>query len=380
MNVCLRHVADHLSPLSRATFRTLDPGLMDAVIPSPVVAGVAGEEFRRFMMRWRDRLTHVTILIDDDDYEGILDCIPSLQCLVSLDIRSAAAELNLWMLEHLPSLVSVQATADKIVVPDCDLPNLQTMSLVAAFQLSVDFHASCLPRLRRLAVYAHTLNTHACDLPASLREVRVSAQQFPLVVFHNVFHLTGLRHLEITDSRLTYVPPEIAALRDLETLSLRGNFLTVFNSFGERDEFMLPIQSLDRLRELDLSDNVCVEVSNHVPNSLEVLDVRGSPGCQYTIEPTASLPNLRTLYCSALPTRAQLCDQLQNTMTVVYAPPSEKRTVYQAMLAMLHLRPVVSPFEHRKPLGTEIPTTLDGLQIFLEGDMSPDDIILYKDL
>eukprot|EP01113_Clastostelium_recurvatum_P017647 TRINITY_DN2079_c0_g1_i1.p1 TRINITY_DN2079_c0_g1~~TRINITY_DN2079_c0_g1_i1.p1 ORF type:complete len:486 (+),score=120.80 TRINITY_DN2079_c0_g1_i1:79-1458(+) len=86
-----------------------------------------------------------------------------------------------------------------------------------------------------------------------------------MVVLHKrIIKFPHLRKLNLTDNRITLIPPQIRILSELEELILRSNELA--NIAPE-------IQTLSRLRLLDLSNNALSALPSQLPGTLEVLDI-----------------------------------------------------------------------------------------------------------
>lgn len=380
----LRHVADHLSPLSRATFRTAAPYLMESVAPSPRVEAVACLELEQYLVQWRDRITHLSILIDQQDQIRIVHVLPALSKLVSLDIRTPCGDLSLWCLQYMPALESITVVANSIRLPECQYPNLKALRLVGVSSITMEFESDMFPVLDTLHLETHIIRHTRSNLSPSIQSLRLSAHVFPVSILSDVCLLPRIRHLSFEGCRLTYLPEAIGKLETLETLSLRGNFLTIYNDFGERDGYMLPIRDLHSLRSLDISDNVCMQLGSpsiDLPPSLEVLDVRSSTEAYYE-EPffnTSSLHGVETMYTSRLPSREDIQSSLQNLKTLVYAPPVAVRSPFQSMV---ELCTAAFPSLDRETgcCGVEIPSSIDGVHIYMDGPMHLTDVMTYSDL
>lgn len=382
----LRHVADYLTPPSRAMFRTVSPGLMQAVLPSPVVSGVASENLHHHILRWKEHITHLTILIDSEDSEGIIHTIPSLTKLEYLDIRSTIGDLNLWMIKYLKGLHTVHLVANRIIFPESYMPRLQTLRIVSGTSVVFSCKEGMLPALHTLEIWAHSLVTTACHLPESLEKAYFSVYTIPGVVMDSIARCKRLKHLGLEWCRLDRLPDSVGDMEQLLSLSLRGNYLTVYNQYGERDGYMLlPISNLKSLTHLDLSENVCLDLnpsSVMFPENLKILDVRGSSESYYNDHffKGADLHQLEILYTSHLPDKETMANSMQNLQTMVYAPSDPVMTPFQTMIQLFDLESSFPNDRLPRIMGREIPCLTDGLRLFLEGPMAPEDCATYKDL
>jgi hypothetical protein len=289
-------------------------------------------------------------------------------------------------LEYIPRIESVTVVANAIGIPASRYPSLRTLKLVAASSVSIEFLEGAFETLETLHIETHTLTQRMSEIPPSILSLRLSVHIFPVSVLPGICLLPKIRHLSFEGCRLTYLPEAIGQLQTLESLSLRGNFMTIYNDFGERDGCMLPIRDLHALRYLDISDNVCIELGSasiNLPDGLEVLDVRSAVPSYYN-EPfymNANLNSLKNLVTSRLPSRDEIQVSLQNLEELVYAPPATVRTAFQSMVALCTLA-FPEPGDHTSVSGVEIPSSIDGLRLLMNpnGHMHLTDVMTYSNL
>jgi hypothetical protein len=238
-----------------------------------------------------------------------------------------------------------------------------------------------------MSIEAHILKSTVMELPQTLTSLRFGVIMFPVHVLEPICTLTAIRHLSFEGCRLTYLPEPFGELTSLEKLSLRGNFLTMYNSYGERDGVMLPIRGLVNLQYLDLSGNTCLELGSpsiQLPDSLRVLDVRSSTETMYNDDTGfyqgAPLDHLETLYTTHLPTHQDIQTSMQNLQTIVYASPDRVVSPLE-MLTTTTLGPLPDAFpEPCQQAGIPIPCSLDGVSINLGAPMAIRDVMVYADL
>jgi Leucine-rich repeat (LRR) protein len=383
----LRHVADYLSPLSRATFRMLSPDLMESVAPSPHAVGVASHEFLAYLLRHKSVITHLTIYIESH-IDGFIHMLPALERLEVLDIRASLdTELYIWTLPYLSRLRQVCLLGTSVRFPDGVYPNLESLRIISGTVAQIDFPEGHMPRLDTLSIEAHVLKSTITDLPNTITRLRFGVTLFPIHVLESICTLTAIRHLSFEGCRLTYLPEPFGELETLESLSLRGNFLTMYNSYGERDGVMLPIRGLVNLQYLDLSGNTCLELGSpsiQLPDNLRVLDVRSLTETMYNDDTAfyegAPLDHLETLYTTHLPTRQDIQTSIQNLETIVYASPDRVVSPLE-MLTTTTLGPLPDAFpEPCQQSGIPIPCSLDGVSINLGAPMAIRDVMVYADL
>jgi hypothetical protein len=382
----LRHVADYLSPLSRATFRLLSPDLAECIAPSPHAVGVACHDFLAYLLRHKTVITHLTIYIDSH-IDGFIHMVPALERLEVLDIRTSLdTELYLWTLPYLGRLREVCLLGTSVRFPEGVYPNLESLRIVSGTVASLDLSQEHMPRLKTLSIEAHILKSTVMELPQTLTKVRFGVIMFPVFVLESICTLTRIRHLSFEGCRLTYLPEPFGELQSLESLSLRGNFLTMYNSYGERDGVMLPIRGLVNLQYLDLSGNTCLELGSpsiQLPDSLRVLDVRSLTETMYNDDTAfyqgAPLDNLETLYTTHLPTHQEIQSSMQHLETIVYASPDRVVSPLE-ILTTATLEPLPDAFPEPCHSGIPIPCCLDGVSIHLDAPMSIRDVMVYADL
>lgn len=384
--IFLRYVAEHLSPLSRTLFRTVHADLMDSVLPSNSIASIASPALHHHLLKWRHHIRELTILIESGDTEEIIHVIPSLEYLTVLDIRSTVGTLDLWMLQYLVNLETCHAVATVVKIPRCLFPKLKTLRIVSGSESCVYIDQRTMPSLESLVIRTHKLTTGYCDLPKGLEHVTVSAHLLPTPFIESLYGGVSIKHLSFEWCRMTYLPHEFGRLEQLESLSMRGNFLTIFNEYGERDGCMLPISRLQNLRYLDLSDNVCLEMQSpsiQLPENIETLDVRGMCDSYYH-EPFfdgGHLDGVQTLYTSKLPSKETIRNTFQNLRTIVYAPPEPMKNAFQTMIDLYRLDKSPRDMDTApRIMGVRIPVETDDLALYLDGAMNPDDCIRYKEL
>lgn len=381
----LRHVADHLDPLSRAAFRTLSPSLMESIAPSPTAMGVACPEFHQYLLRHKDIITNLTVLINDSKYEGIVHVIPSLQNLEMLDIRVTYGDIDLWPLTYVSNTIrKIHIVAHRIRFPTRESwPTLETLRLFASSVVTVDFREGQFPTMTTLHIQGHVFTSVVNEMPENIESLQMSVATFPMEFLRGICFLKYIRHLSFDGSRLTYLPEQFGELKTLESLSLRGNFLTIYNSYGERDGCMLPLSHLENLKYLDISDNACLDLGSpsiELPDSLRVLDVRSCVEGYYN-EPffeNSNLHSLEILYTSHLPTRQEIQSCMQNLQTIVYAHPEPVKKPFH-ILESLSLNTPLCRIGSRID-GVRVPCTLDGVTIYMNDPMDVRDVVIYADL
>jgi len=390
MSLFLRHIADYLNPLSRATFRTVSPVLAECVAPSPHVVGVACHELHKYLLRWKDEITHLSILFQDDACMELLWSLPALRRLVHLDMRFAIDEgaLNVWFLECMPGLESLTIVAHAVTLPRCRYPRLREMMLVATTHIHAAFEEDWFPMLETLHLEASLLSLPLGQLPQSLLTVRIVCVTVPISLLEALCVLQRIRHLALEGCRLTFLPEALGGLTTLETLSVAHNSMSVYNDFGERDGCMLRIHGLHNLRHLDVSGNICVELgpqSIQFPDGLQSLDVRSYSEAYYN-DPffdLASLDQLETLYTTKLPTREDFRQSLQNVKEVVYAPPRPRRMALHRIQELCRLWNEALPSVWRNDMfddAVDIPCSIDGVHLRLRGPLHERDVPTYHDL
>lgn len=381
----LRHVADYLSPLSRATFRMLSPDLMESIAPSPMAVGIGSHEFFTYLLRHKTVITHLTIYIESH-IDGFIHMLPALERLEVLDIRASLdTELHIWTLPYLTRLRQVCLLGTSVRFPVGEYPHLESLRIISGTVAHLDFPPGHFPRLETVSIQAHVLKSSVTDLPKTITSLRFGVTLFPVHVLESICTLTAIRHLSFEGCRLTYLPEPFGELETLESLSLRGNFLTMYNSYGERDGVMLPIRGLVNLQYLDLSGNTCLELGSpsiHLPSSLRVLDVRSVTETMYNDDfyQGAPLENLETLYTTHLPTHEDIQSSMQHLETIVYASPDRVVSPLE-ILTTTTLGPLPDAFpEPCQQSGLGIPCSLDGVSITLATSMAIRDVMVYADL
>lgn len=377
----LRHVADQLDPLTRTAFRTLSPDLMESVAPSPTAMGVACPEFHQYLLQHKDVITHLTVMIHG--YEGILHVIPSLEKLQFLDIR-ATVDIDIWPIVHAArTLKTLHVIAHSIRFPTTTWPQLKALRLISSSVVTYNCRQDQFPVLESLSIEGHTFLATETDLPQTLVSFQMSVATFPIDILESICLLRQIRHLSFDGSRLTYLPESFGELETLESLSLRGNFMTIYNSYGERDGNMLNISRLSKLRVLDLSDNVCLELGNssiQFPENLEVLDVRSCIDGYYN-EPffqNAYLPSLEVLYTKHLPSRDDIRSVMPNLKTIIYADPDAVKKPMHVVSTLELSTSIERAWPRIK--GIRVPCSLDGVTIYVDAPMEIRDVMTYADL
>jgi len=328
------------------------------------------------------------LLLDDERYEGIVYVIPSLEKLRALDVRSSLGEIQTWWFGHdiCDQLETMVLVASVVTIErDIGFSKLKRLILVSGTFLNIDFNEGAFESLEFVHLECHSLEMSIAELPQSIVMLRVSSPNCPPQLLMGICRLNNIRHLSLDNCRLSYVPVAIGELTTLETLSVRGNFLTIFNIHGERDGEAIPVSNLTSLRCLDISDNICMSLgidSIRFPESLEYLDVRAITNTYY--EPgfydNMDTPSLKCLYTSRLPSRRHVVEFMQNLTKIVYASPQRSMTAIERMLLLIDPTfPSCSP----QPLlyGQKLPTSMDGLDLYIEGLSMPfEDLLHYKDL
>lgn len=384
----LRHVSAKLSPVAQMVLRTTSEEVLDSLAPPERAVGVASMEFQKYVVRHRHHITHLSLLIDDERYEGMIHVIPSLERLKSLDIRTSLGEIHTWLFgDEVCDRLETLSLVGSVVTVDHGktFRNLKRLILVSGSFLNIDFHVGSFSKLEYVHLECHSLECSVAELPQSILMLRIAVPNCPPQVFTGVCCLNNIRHLSLDCCRLQYLPEALGHLKTLETLSVRGNYLTIFNDRGERDGEALPIHNMQNLRCLDISDNICMSLSEEnvvFPESLQYLDVRSITSTYY--EPgffdSMVTPNLTCLYTTHLPSRRVIVERMQNLRKIVYAPPQR---VFTAVERMIHLLNPDFPSAWPTPLlyGQHLPTTLEGLELFIEGLTMPfEDLVRYKDL
>lgn len=102
----------------------------------------------------------------------------------------------------------------------------------------------------------------------------------------NLFQLTSLNLLNISDTCLTTIPDEIKLLTNLQSLLLFGNKLEVFNE---------NITSLSKLKVLDLSRNQLASIPDSLNNMKELTSINFSSNQIESMPKFGDFPNLITV-------------------------------------------------------------------------------------
>jgi len=364
----------------------LSPDLMESVAPSPHAVGVACPEFLAYLLRHKTVITHLTIYIDTY-IDRLVYMLPVLERLEVLDIRASLdTDLYLWTLPYLSRLRQVCLLGTSIRFPNGVYSTLESLRIISGTVVHIDFPEGHYPSLETVSIEAHIMKSTVTDLPKTITSLRFGVTLFPIHVLESICTLTRIRHLSFEGCRLTYLPEPFGELESLESLSLRGNFLTMYNAYGERDGVMLPIAGLTKLEYLDLSGNTCLELGSpsiQLPDSIRILDVRSSTESMYnddTFYDHAPLDSVETLYTTHLPTRQDIQSSMQHLETIVYASPDRSVSPLE-ILTTTTLGPLPEAFPGVcQQSGIPIPCSLDGVSITLATSMAIRDVMVYADL